>query len=386
MTAKPRTKPSTIEQPAPTAAADLSATEARTLAVRASIGDGNPTNAHNVLQRLGILQLDPLRRVDRAHRLTCLARMPATASAAAIDTDLWSPGPARVFETWVHAACLVPVEDWPLLRLHRERTLRRTNRPSDQACAEVLAIVTDQPTGATINQLEQGGTRSGGWNWSEHKRAAEHLLWTGQLICSERRDNRRVYDLPERRLSGECLATELGREEILAGIAQRALGAMGVATIQDVAGYYSLLPSDALEGLHLAGAQQVPVEGWTATGWLFHADLPALDEPVVPRPTLIGPFDNLIFDRDRARRVFQFNYTFEAYKPAAKRTYGHYVMGALDTRGTFLGRADLQRDGNCLTVPTRYAEAGVPPSQLDDDLDAATRTLEQQLTARLSAS
>jgi uncharacterized protein len=140
VTTKPRTRPVELEQPTPTAAADLSAAEARTLAVRASIGDGNTTNALHVLRRLGILQLDPLRRVDRAHRLTCLARMPATASAAAIDTDLWNPGPARVFETWVHAACLLPIEDWPLLRLHRERALRRTNPPSDQVCDQVLAI------------------------------------------------------------------------------------------------------------------------------------------------------------------------------------------------------------------------------------------------------
>lgn len=383
MTAKPRTQPAELQLPTPAAAADLSAAEARTLAVRASIGDGNATNALDVLRQLGILQLDPLRRVDRAHRLTCLARMPATANVTTIDTDLWSPGPARVFETWVHAACLVPAEDWPLLRLHRERALRRTNRPSDQACAGVLATVADHPAGATITQLEHAGPRSAGWNWSEHKRAAEHLLWTGQLICSERRDNRRVYDLPERRLTIEQLDTDWSRQQILAGIAERALAAMGIATVQDLAAYYHLTPTDAIEALQLADAQQVTVEGWTTPGWILHSDIPTSGDMVVPRPTLIGPFDNLIFDRDRTRRVLRFNYTFEAYKPAAKRTYGHYVMGVLDTNGTMLGRADLQRDGNNLTLIARYAEDDVPLVELNEVLDWATRTLELQMTARL---
>jgi uncharacterized protein len=381
VTAKPRIKPAELEQPAPPAAADLSAAEARTLAVRASIGDGNATNALDVLRRLGILQLDPLRRVDRAHRLTCLARMPATASAAAIDIDLWCAGPARVFETWVHAACLLPADDWPLLRLHRERTLRRTNRPSDQACAEVLAVVADHPTGATITQLEHADTRTAGWHWSEHKRAAEHLLWTGQLICSERRNNRRVYDLAERRLPAELLTADLDREEILTGVAERALGAMGIATTHDVASYYNLLPADALEALQLAGAQQVIVEGWAAPGWLLPRHISVVDELVLPRPSLIGPFDNLIFDRDRTRRVLQFNYTFEAYKPAAKRVYGHYVMAILNTTGSLVGRVDLQRECARVAVLADYAEDGVPPYVLVEVLGSALEALGQQLAS-----
>jgi uncharacterized protein YcaQ len=101
--------------------------------------------------------------------------MPATAFAVALDTHLWSAGPARVFETCVHAAYLLPAEDWPLLRLHRDRALRRTNRPATNVCDQVLAIVADQPTGATITQLEHDKARTAGWTWSEHKRAAEHL-------------------------------------------------------------------------------------------------------------------------------------------------------------------------------------------------------------------
>lgn len=96
----------------------------------------------------------PATRVERAHRLTCLARMPADATVDSIDDGLWSPGSATAFETWVHAACLIPVEDWPLLRLARERARSRANQPSDTAYTDVLATVADSPNGVTIREIE----------------------------------------------------------------------------------------------------------------------------------------------------------------------------------------------------------------------------------------
>jgi hypothetical protein len=106
------------------------------------------------------------------------------------------------------------------------------------------------------------------------------------LICSERRDNRRV----------QLFAAEFSREQILTSIAERASAAMGIATIQDIATYYNLKPAGALEGLQQTGAKQVSVEGSAAPGWLLHAGVVPAGELVVPSPTLVGPFDNLIFD------------------------------------------------------------------------------------------
>ena len=381
MTAKPRTKPAALQQPAPAAAADLSAAEARTLAVRASIGTGNTTNALDVLRRLGILQLDPLRRVDRAHRLTCLARMPATANAAAIDTDLWTPGPAQVFETWVHAACLLPAEDWPLLaaapRTHppphqpaQRPSLRRGTHCSSPTTPPAPPSTNSNkpapapPAGTGPNTNAPPNTSSGPANSSAANAATTAASTTSPNAASP----------------PNMLDAHRSREQILAAIAERGLAALGIATVQDVASYYHLLPADALEGLQLAGAQQVTVEGWTAPGWILHTDIPTAGELVAPRPTLIGPFDNLIFDRDRTRRVHHFDYTFEAYKPAAKRTYGHYVMAILNTAGNFAGRADLSREGSTVVALAQYAEEGVPPAELSQTLTAGLSVLNAQMS------
>lgn len=358
----------------------LSAQDARTLAVAAQFGCADTTGSAAVLRRIGLLQLDALRRVDRAHRLTCLARMPADASVEMVDSQLWSPGPATAFETWVHAACLVPAEDWPLLRLARERTLNRTKQPSPSAYTEILAIVGDSEHGVTIRELEGADRRTDGWDWSERKRAAEWLLWRGELICSERQANRRVYDLPERRLPKTTLQTELSREAILETLARRVLDSLGIATAHDIAIYYNLPPDDAAEGLALTNAIPITVEGWSEPAWMSAAaQLPHTAS--LREPRLIGPFDNLIWDRDRARRLHTFDYSFEAYKPAHKRIYGHYVMGVLNTANQFLGRVDLQRKDGHLEVIQSFSETEVR----NDDFLAATAAAVDVLTNQLSA-
>jgi uncharacterized protein len=355
----------------------LAAGEARALALAASLPSAPHADSAAVLRQLGLLQLDPLTRVDKAHRLTCLARMGPSATAGAVDAPLWAPGTAAAFEAWVHAACLVPVEDWPLLRLARERALSSPKRPPREVLSQVRDLIEASPDGATISQIEQPGNTTRGWDWSDRKRATEHMLRTGELICSARRDGKRVFDLPERRLPATLLDARPAREEILAAMATRALTALGVATSADIAAYYNITPALAREGLQAAGARPAEVQDWGAPAWL----LPGTPGPLAggaTGPVLVGPFDNLIWDRDRTRRIFAFHYTFEAYKPQAKRKYGYYVL-ALVNNGAFLGRADIRRDSGNLSVIASFPEPEADQDHFKTSLDAAIGQLERQL-------
>lgn len=358
--------------------AAVDASEAGRLALAASLPAVPMPDSAVVLRHLGLLQLDPLTRVDKAHRLTCLSRMAPQAAAAGIDERLWSSGVASVFEAWVHAVCLVPVEDWPLLRLSRERALASPGRHPASVLSEVRAIVAAHPAGATISDIEQPGGAARGWDWSARKHATEHMLRTGELICSARRDGKRVFDLPERRIPPGILHARPAREEILAALATRALTAMGIATAADVATYYNLTRASASEGLHLAAARPATVDGWAAQAWMLPDHGPAAGAGP-GGPVLIGPFDNLIWDRNRTRRIFGFDYRFEAYKPAAQRAFGYYVL-ALVAGGRFLGRADMRREGMSLQVVAGYPEAGTGLATFTAALDAATERLQRQLT------
>src|SRR5262249_33188242 len=154
-----------------------------------------------------------------------------------------------------------------------------------------------------------------------------HMLRTGELVCTTRRGTRRVFDLPERRITPEYLRTRLSQDEILAALATRGVAAMGIATTGDLARYYNLSAERAQRGLELAGLRQVRVEGWASPAWVSEAG----GDPgaVCDQPLLIGPFDNLIWDRQRTKRVFGFDYVFEAYKSVAKRAFGYYVLAVL---------------------------------------------------------
>lgn len=242
--------------------------------------------------------------------------------------------------------------------------------------AEVRAIVADHPDGATISDIEQPGAATKGWDWPARKHATEHMLRSGELACTTRRRGKRIFDLPQRRIPAHLLQAHLPREEILAAMAARALLAMGAATTADVAAYYSLSPRLARDGLLAAGAHPVSIQGWDTPAWISPAirDAPSLRHD----PLLVGPFDNLIWDRARVRRIFAFDYVFEAYKPRAKRRYGYYTLALLDNC-QLTGRADLTRDGTGLTVLAAYPEAAANAARFTTSLDSALSRLQQQL-------
>jgi uncharacterized protein YcaQ len=146
--------------------------------------------------------------------------------------------------------CLVPVEDWPLLRLIRERAgVPAPSMDAARVLTEVRTIVASSPDGVTISDIERPGSGAKGWDWSDRKHATEHMLRTGELVCTARRGTRRVYDLPERRIPGYLLSSDVSDEEILAHLAVRGLTAMGLATTSDIAKYYNISAEHARRGL-----------------------------------------------------------------------------------------------------------------------------------------
>lgn len=88
---------------------------------------------------------------------------------------------------------------------------------------------------------------------------------------------------------------------------------------------------------------EVVVQGWRDKGYAMPS---ALERPLrAPRhrPTLLSPFDNLVWERDRTERLFGFRYRIEIYTPEPKRTFGYYVLPLL-VRGQIAGKADLKFD------------------------------------------
>jgi uncharacterized protein YcaQ len=92
---------------------------------------------------------------------------------------------------------------------------------------------------------------------------------------------------------------------------------------------------------------RVQVEDETEPFWMREADAWQLEGGTASNASSVGgtgqpvrvlaPLDNLIWDREMARRLFGLDYSWEVYVPVHKRKYGYYVLPVL-MGDRFVGR------------------------------------------------
>lgn len=336
----------------------LSANEARRIFLRAQGLFGTSSRRHgdpkSVLQQLGAVQLDTISVLARSHELVPYARLGAVGRDA-VEMAYWRQSCA--FEYWSHAACVLPIDAWPLYAFRRRAFIKRGHRwhklaNSKRSCAEVLARLRGE---GPLTATELGGAKKGGpwWDWSESKIAIEWLLDTGVVVCTERRSWKRVYDLTERAVPTELLHQHIDDEVCLQELVARAGTALGVATVKDLADYQRLTVQQVKTALPASGLVEVAVSGWAkdgraATAWANPAALTAQPRGH-HRTTLLSPFDSLVWDRARTERVFEFTHRLEAYIPKDKRVHGYFAMPLL-SNGRLVGRVDPAREGKTMVA------------------------------------
>jgi uncharacterized protein YcaQ len=335
---------------------ELSAAEARRLFLWSQGLMGAPDRKRGAVDRLlraiGLVQLDTISVLARSHELVPYARLGAIGRPA-VEAAYWSR-PAKAFEYWAHAACVIPIEDWPWMAIRRREYLgpQRQRIATSKTYREVLARLADGPATAT----ELGGAKRGGpwWDWSDVKIAVEQLLHAGIVACVERRGWKRVYDLTERVIPAELLAIEPTEEECRVELVKRAACHLGVGTRADLADYYRLKVSKMAAPLADAGLVPLRVSGWDPAqpAWADPDALDALRSGQVRgrhRTTLLSPFDPIVWHRSRTARIFGFDYLFEAYVPPAKRSHGYFTMPVL-SGGRLVARVDPGRQGRTLVA------------------------------------
>lgn len=327
----------------------LSVRDARRIALAAQglLGRRWTGGAAAMLRRLRAVQIDTISVLARSHELVAYARL-GPVKRQAIEKAYWAGPPFGAFEYWAHAACVLPMEDWPFYETERRARRQRGRRwhhleDAEKACAVVLErLRSDGPL--TANGL--GGAKRGGpwWDWSETKIAVEWLLDVGDVVCAQRRGFQRVYDLPERAVPAELLAASVEPDEQARHLLERAARALGVATVRDFAAYSGVKSPIVTRLVGDLGLVPVTVEGWRSPAWAEPALFGAGTAGLRSRPTLLSPFDSLIWDRDRAERLFAFRHRLEAYTPKPKRVHGYFSMPLL-VGDALVGRVDPGRDG-----------------------------------------
>src|SRR6266545_4640161 len=227
----------------------LSLSEARRLAI-GSQGFGTrppaPSFAHlrKLSARLHAFQIDSANVLVRAHYVPAFARL----GPYPMETlESLAYRKRELFEYWGHAACLLPVSLYPLVRYrmhkHAERTQEYMRTERGAYMANVYAEVAERGP-ITAANLSNPGKHSGGWwGWwgsGNGKATLEHLYDSGLVAIAGRRGFERLYDLAERVIPRTALdAPAPPREEAMKHLICLGATAYGVGTAGDLAGYFT---------------------------------------------------------------------------------------------------------------------------------------------------
>jgi uncharacterized protein YcaQ len=322
-----------------------------------------------MVRRLNLVQIDSVNVLARAHYLPGWSRIGNYDPA---DLDRLAYRRRDLFEYWAHEASLLPVELEPLLRWRKTAALRHEGiwggvAAVSKARPDLVDAVLDRVRGEGPLAASDFGDRALGswWGWSDTKRALEYLFWSGQLAVAERRRSfERVYDLPERVLPASILNLPTPPEgEARRQLLLLAARAHGVAALPDLADYFRqkvpVVRPLVAELVDDGSLVEVAVEGWDTPAYV-------LPDLAVPRRAegraLLAPFDPLVWQRPRVRRIFGFDYRIEIYVPAPQRRHGYYVLPFL-LGDRLVARVDLKADRqrNLLWVRAAHAEPHAPP-------------------------
>ena len=335
------------------------------------------------LAHLGYVQIDPLNVCGRMHDLILRNRVAGYREGDLLrflhggdnsepKTQNPKPSPAATRAAFEHylpgAGVLVafPRAAWPYLLPHmRQRRIRargyagRLTPAEERLAQQILAEIAARGPLMPDEIVHDGrATTAWGTNGRATKIVLEKLFVHGRVLISARRNFRRVYDLPERVLPGAILADaeptppdDAERWLVLTRLRQRRLVALKKAELP--------LVEDHVQPLKVDGCPLL---------YCLREDAGLLDElstlnpqlsTSATEPRLLAPLDPLIYDRRLTQRLWDFDYTWEVYTPAHKRTRGYYALPVL-AGDELVGHVDpkADRERRRLVVVSRRLRRG----------------------------
>lgn len=328
----------------------------------------------NTILRMGALQIDTINVVARSPYLVLFSRL-GSYNPVWLE-ELEAEG--KLFEYWSHAACFIPIEDYPLYvsRMHSytHRYYNHEWRDKHQDTIDrVMQRIREEGEVRSADFERTDGRKGSWWDWKVEKRVLEYLHTQGDLMIARREKFQRVYDLRERILPGWDAAKALPLQEAEDALAVRAVQILGATPARWAHDYFRLPKASTakrLERLAVEGRlQRITVDDWKEPWYIHPENLHLLESALAGEitpsyTTLLSPFDPLVWDRERARALFHFDYSIECYLPEPKRRYGYFSLPIL-MHGQLIGRLDAKahRKDGVFEVRSIYLEPGVSMSE-----------------------
>ena len=371
----------------------------------------DPASVLRVMDRLGSLQFDPLEVTGRNHDIVLAARI-AGYQRGWTDEHLY--GSRVLYETYNKGLSIVPTAQLPWYRISWDQNRDEHGGAAFDVHAPLVEELLDRirrdgPLSST--DLEPRAAIDWYWRPTNPVRAIlEALAEAGVLGLARREGNRRVYDLVERLFPEPLLAErpperDQRRHKLLSRY--RAHGLLGRSGSSEL--WYGTAPAvrtpdgpaavtrrELLDGLVEDGTLiPVVVEGTRGERFMLAAEFGILasvermgaagsgasggsggtaDDAGV---AFLAPLDPFVWDRDFLRALFDFDYVWEVYVPAARRRWGYYVLPIL-FGDRLVGRIEprFDRKTGAMRVLDMWWEAGFEPLAEAGFADALRDALE----------
>jgi uncharacterized protein YcaQ len=328
-----------------------------------------------LIEHMGFVQVDSINTIARAHHMILFTRNSTYQQgqlAPLIENE------RLLFENWTHDAAIIPMKFYRYWqsRFDREQERLRTawrqrRRDGFEAQIEqVLRLIRDNgPVMARDLGTEEKKAAQGWWDWHPSKAALEYLWRCGALAILRRTGFQKVYDLTERVIPALVGDGHPTKDAVVDWACHSALERLGFATPREIAGFWAAVSSAEAQAWCKRnldhGVRQITVEcadGGPPRPMFGRGDLSELMQNIPSPPAgmrFLSPFDPLIRDRLRTRRIFNFDYRIEVFVPAPQRRYGYYVFPVLQG-DRFIGRIDMKhrRQEGSLLVTGLWLEPG----------------------------
>jgi len=330
---------------------------------------------------MGLLQIDTISVVARSPYLVLWSRV-GDYTPGWLE-ELLAEG--ALFEYWSHAACFLPIEDYPIYRrrmldyggdtVYMPSGLSGQDACRQEAMARVLAHIRERGAARSMDFPCPRDKARTWWDWKPEKIALEHLFNAGVLMIARREGFQRVYDLRERVLPDWDDAQALSPEAARRALVLKAVRALGLARARWLAGstgyFGNYLGAKDAQTLLKAAARQgelltVTTEGSSEPAYVHPDNRALLEQAAAGALTstvtmLLSPFDPVVSHRGRARELFHFDYQIETYTPAERRRYGYFSLPILH-RGDLVGRLDAKahRREGLFEVKSLHLEPSTP--------------------------
>lgn len=352
----------------------ISLKEARQLAIQsqwlnhASSLPGKEATLETI-EHLGYVQIDTLAVVERAHHHTLWSRMPGYKSKW-LD-DLMNE--KKIFEYWGHAASFLPMKDYRFSMIRKRDYTRGKSHwfeQDQQVKRHVLRrIKMEGPLQSKDFETPDNG-RKAWYYWKPAKRALEQLFMEGKLMVSHRQGFQKVYDLAANVLPAEVNVNFPTKREYAEHLVRTAIRSHGIVSEREIyyqRGTWSDEVNKALRRLIKEGSiAELKLEGHSQTRFFGDENLPEhLSIHIANQEAhILSPFDNLLIQRKRLQRLFNFDYVIECYVPEAKRKFGYFTLPVL-YGDQFIARMDAKADRAFKTFYIRnlWFEPNVKPGE-----------------------